>query len=211
MEHRTKASSVQPSTNSARSAGSVEDIHLGNGHRPAPEPPTTPSRPSVPDTVVEVGHLSPVVVRRTIELTTERAFHVVDVTDACHDLVTASGLVEGTLTVFVPHTTCAVKINERETCFLEDLRLFMEHLVPTNAYYRHDDFEIRDPETLAGAPEDEPINGHSHIKQMLLGCSSESVPVAGGTLSLGRWQRIMFIELDQSRDRRIQLQVSGWR
>lgn len=202
---------MHPSTNHYRPASDVGDATNGNGHRPASEPPATSARTAEPDTIVELGHLVPVFVRRTIDLTTERAFHVVDVTDECHDLVRSSGIQEGTLTVFSQHTTCAVKINERETCFLEDLRLFMEKLVPAGAYYRHDDFEIRDPETLAGAPEDEPINGHSHIKQMLLGSSSESVPVVGGELGLGRWQRIMFIELDQSRERRIRLQVQGWR
>jgi secondary thiamine-phosphate synthase enzyme len=169
--------------------------------------PRTVSR----DATVELSHLTPVLVRRTIDLVTERAFHVTDVTEDCRALVADSGVVEGVLTVYCPHTTCAVKINERETCFLEDLRLFMESLVPAAAYYRHDDFEMRDPETLAGTPEEEPINGHSHIKQMLLGSASESVPVNGGSLALGRWQRIMFIELDQSRGRRIELQLQGWR
>jgi secondary thiamine-phosphate synthase enzyme len=201
---------VHPTNQFQPTAEDVE-ARAGNGQRPAAEPPTTAARSAVPDVVVELGSLAPVFVRRTVDLTTERAFHVVDVTDECLDLVRSSGIQEGTLTVFSEHTTCAVKINERETCFLEDLRLFMEKLVPSGAYYRHDDFEIRDPETLAGAPEDEPINGHSHIKQMLLGASSESVPVVGGELGLGRWQRIMFIELDQSRDRRIRLQVQGWR
>lgn len=161
--------------------------------------------------VTDLAHRSPVLARRTIELHTERAFDVTDVTDACHRLLDDSGVLDGHLTIYSEHTTCAVRINERETCFLEDLRLFMEHLVPANAYYRHDDLELRDPETLAGAPEDEPINGHAHIKQMLLGSASETVPVVAGRLALGRWQRVMFIELDQARPRRIQLQVQGWR
>jgi secondary thiamine-phosphate synthase enzyme len=208
---RTKASSVHPSTNQYQASDGISSVVSGNGEHPAPEAPTGAGRTVEPDVVVELGHLVPVFVRRTVELTTERAFHVIDVTDECRDLLHMSGVQEGTLTVFSEHTTCAVKINERETCFLEDLRLFMEKLVPAGAYYRHDDFEIRDPETLAGSQEEEPINGHSHIKQMLLGASSESIPVVDGDLGLGRWQRIMFIELDQSRDRRIRLQVQGWR
>ncbi|MGH8901250.1 MAG: secondary thiamine-phosphate synthase enzyme YjbQ [Egibacteraceae bacterium] len=161
--------------------------------------------------ILSVGHLTPCIARRTIKLMTERAFHVTDVTDECLQLLASSGVMEGSLSVYSSHTTCAVKINELETCFLEDLRLFMEELIPPEAYYRHDDFEIRDPATLAGAPEDEPINGHSHIKQMLLGCASETVPIIAGRLGLGRWQRIMFIELDQPRSRCIHLQVQGWR
>ncbi|MDP8978251.1 MAG: secondary thiamine-phosphate synthase enzyme YjbQ [Actinomycetota bacterium] len=190
---------MQPFTNSSRPAGDTP-LHAVRG---------TPATRA--DVVVELDHLRPVMVRRSIDLWTERAYHVADVTDECADLVTVSGVQQGTLTVFTRHTTCAVKINERETCFLEDFRLFMEKLVPPGAYYRHDDFEIRDPRTLAGAVEDEPVNGHSHIKQMLLGCASEAVPVAAGELVLGRWQRIMFIELDQARPRRIELQVQGWR
>jgi secondary thiamine-phosphate synthase enzyme len=214
LRTRTKARSVQPTTNEYEAPPEIDAAsngHKGNGARPAPEPPATTARTVVPDTEIELEHLSPVLVRRTIDLVTERSFHVVDVTDECRSLVMDSGISEGALTVYSEHTTCAVKINERETCFLEDLRLFMEKLVPSGAYYRHDDFEIRDPETLAGTQEEEPINGHSHIKQMLLGCSSETVPVIDGELGLGRWQRIMFIELDQSRSRRIRLQVQGWR
>jgi secondary thiamine-phosphate synthase enzyme len=162
------------------------------------------------DSQVDLAGATPVIARRALSLVTERAFHVTDVTDECRDLLEKSGVVEGVLSVFSEHTTCAVKINERETCFLEDLRLFMENLVPEHAYYLHDDFEIRDPRTLAGSAEEEPINGHSHIKQMLLGCSSETVPVVGGVLALGRWQRIMFIELDQARPRTVRLQVQGW-
>lgn len=209
----TKASRVQPIKNDA----SVDGVHAGlDGAGPLPEAPPV-HRPLQPtpaldvEIVTDLATRAPVLARRTITLHTERAFHVTDVTDECLALLEASGVQEGTLTVYSEHTTCAVKINERETCFLEDFRLFMEQLVPADAYYRHDDLELRAPETLAGDPEDEPINGHAHIKQMLLGASSETVPVAGGTLGLGRWQRIMFIELDQSRPRRIQLQVQGWR
>lgn len=176
-------------------------------HASAGEPTAAPAE----EVEVDLGALTPLMARRELRLVTERAFHVVDVTDHGAALVAETGARQGTLTVFSPHTTCAVKINERETCFLEDLRLFMDGLVPREGYYRHDDFEIRDHATLAGDPADEPENGHSHIKQMLLGSASESVPIVDGRLALGRWQRIMFIELDRSRARRVQLQVQGWR
>jgi secondary thiamine-phosphate synthase enzyme len=201
--------SVQPIHNEA----TIDQARAGiDTSGPVPEAPAV-SRLHVAGSAVvnDLASREQVLARRTIELQTERAFHVTDVTDHCAQLLAESGIRDGMLSVFSEHTTCAVKINERETCFLEDLRLFMEKLVPAEAYYRHDDLELRDPETLAGAPEDEPINGHAHIKQMLLGASSESVPVVDGELALGCWQRIMFIELDQARPRRIRLQVQGWR
>lgn len=182
------------------------------------EPPARPfhrpgtGQPAPADQVdVDLSGLTPVMTRREVRLTTERAFHVLDVTEHCESLLADSQAQHGTMTVYSPHTTCAVKINERETCFLEDLRLFMDGLVPHEAYYRHDDFEIRDPATLDTDPAHEPLNGHSHIQQMLIGSASESVPVVDGRLALGRWQRIMFIELDQSRPRQIQLHLQGWR
>lgn len=169
---------------------------------------------STPTTVhvqgeVDLTERAPVIARATVEVLTERAFHVLDVTDHARALVARSGARDGTLVVYTPHTTCAVKINERETCFLEDFRLFMEQLVPSEAYYRHDDFEIR-TENLED-PETEPVNGHAHIKSMLLGSSSEHVPIVDGRLAMGRWQRILFIELDQARPRQVVLQVQGWR
>lgn len=204
---RRKSESVQPLSNEAETPVVASGSRNGSG--PPKERATTGAAADCE--VLSVAHLTPCIARRTIKLVTERAFHVTDVTDECFELLDSSGVMEGSLSVYSSHTTCAVKINELETCFLEDLRLFMEALIPPEAYYRHDDFEIRDPATLAGAPEDEPINGHSHIKQMLLGCASETVPIVAGRLGLGRWQRIMFIELDQSRTRCIHLQVQGWR
>ena len=158
---------------------------------------------------VDLALREPVLVRATIGVHTESAFHVIDVTEESRRLVEESGIRDGTLVVYTPHTTCAVKINERETCFLEDFRLFMEQLVPQQSYYRHDDFEIR-TENIED-PDTEIVNGHAHIKAMLVGSSSEHVPVVDGDLALGRWQRIMFIELDQARPRRIYLQIQGWR
>ncbi|HEX2026368.1 MAG TPA: secondary thiamine-phosphate synthase enzyme YjbQ [Nitriliruptorales bacterium] len=158
---------------------------------------------------IELTDRCPVIGRATVSVHTERAFHVVDVTDHARVLVRRAGIRDGLLVVYTPHTTCAVKINERETCFLEDFRLFMEQLVPSDAYYRHDDYEIR-TENLED-PDSEPVNGHAHIKSMLVGSASEHVPVVDGELAMGSWQRIMFIELDQARPRRVVLQVQGWR
>lgn len=176
--------------------------------------PTPDAFCSTPTEVRVEGELDlstriPVISRATVSVRTERAFHVLDVTDQARDLVRRSRVREGILIVYTPHTTCAIKINERETCFLEDFRLFMEQLVPSDAYYRHDDFRIR-TENLED-PDTEPVNGHAHIKSMLLGASSEHIPVVAGELAMGRWQRILFVELDQARQRNVVLQLQGWR
>lgn len=178
----------------------------------APAPPeafcSTPSEVRV-DGELDLSGRAPAVVRATVEVRTECAFHVLDVTDHAARLVARSGVRDGQVTAYTPHTTCAVRINERETGFLDDLRRVLEELVPSRAYYRHDDLSVRTENVTD--PAGEPLNGHAHIKAMLLGTASETVPVVDGRLLLGTWQRILLIELDRPRARRLHLQVQGWR
>jgi secondary thiamine-phosphate synthase enzyme len=130
-----------------------------------------------------------------------------DVTDDVRDVVTRSGIRNGMALVYSPHTTCAILINERESGFIQDFTELMGSLVPANATYQHDDLEAR-TENLEDDPHDVP-NGHAHCRQALVGSSSETIPIVEGELLLGRWQRVFFLELDRSRDRRVLIQVLG--
>lgn len=148
------------------------------------------------------------VFHKTCRYHTEKKFQFVDVTDDIAKCVQESGIKHGVVTVFCPHTTVAVKINESEEGFTEDFRSAMSELIPEKKYYKHNDLGVRKTETLC---EDRNLclNGDSHIIQMLVGTSSESVPVRDGKLMLGRWQRIFLIELDKKRDRRLEIQILG--
>ena len=42
-----------------------------------------------------------------------------------------------------------------------------------------------------------------------MGPAGESIPLRDGDICLGTWQRILFVELDRSRDRRSLVQVVG--
>ena len=109
--------------------------------------------------------------------------------------------------VYSPHTTCCVRVNEFETGFLEDFVRLMKRLVPADKYYAHDDWDLR---TENVCPEDMEFgNGHAHCIGMLMGPAGESIPIRDGELCLGTWQRVLFIELDRSRDRRWLVQVVG--
>ena len=66
-----------------------------------------------------------------------------------------------------------------------------------NVKYLHDMISLR-PET----PEDERVNGHSHIRSLFFN-SSETIPVNKGKLLLGEWKRIFFVELDPMRNREL--------
>jgi secondary thiamine-phosphate synthase enzyme len=140
-------------------------------------------------------------------LRTTGGLHVTDITDDVAECVRESGVRDGICCVYSPHTTCSVRVNEFETGFLEDFAALLKTLVPSERYYAHDDWGKR---TENICEEDMEFgNGHSHCMSMLLGPAGETIPVRGGELCLGTWQRVLFLELDRERDRRWLVQVVG--
>jgi secondary thiamine-phosphate synthase enzyme len=129
----------------------------------------------------------------TLEVRTGRATEVVDVTSMVEGIVRASGVVEGLAVVHTPHTTTAVVVNEREGGLTQDLLDWSSRLAPRGAGYRHDGTDG---------------NAHAHLRGMMLGPSA-TVPVSGGSLALGTWQSVLFVELDGPRSRRLNVQVVG--
>jgi secondary thiamine-phosphate synthase enzyme len=140
-------------------------------------------------------------------LRTRGGLEIRDITEEVREAVVESGVADGIACVYSPHTTCMVRVNEFETGFLEDFIRMLRRLVPSEKYYAHDDWDRR---TENICPEDMDVgNGHSHCMAMLLGPAGESIPVRDGELCLGTWQRVLFLELDRSRDRRWLVQVVG--
>ena len=140
-------------------------------------------------------------------LRTAGGLTVTDITDDVQDAVRQSGIQDGICNVYSPHTTCSVRVNEWERGFLEDFAVLLKRLVPTEHYYAHDDWDRR---TENVCEEDMEIgNGHAHCMSMLLGPAGEAIPVQGGELCLGQWQRVLFLELDRARDRRWVVKVVG--
>jgi secondary thiamine-phosphate synthase enzyme len=142
------------------------------------------------------------------DLLTESCGQFIDVTDEVLATVSRSGVQDGQVVVFSPHTTCAVVINERESGFMEDFVELMEEIAPSRRrYYRHDDLEIRTEgieDDTANFP-----NGHSHVRAALLSSTSQTIPIVNSKPLLGRWQRIFFCELDRARPRKVFVQVTG--
>jgi secondary thiamine-phosphate synthase enzyme len=141
------------------------------------------------------------------QLRTAGGLSVTDITEEVQEDVRQSGIVDGICSVYSPHTTCSVRVNEWERGFLEDFAVLLKRLVPMEHYYAHDDWDRR---TENVCEEDMEIgNGHAHCMSMLLGPAGESIPVREGELALGQWQRVLFLELDRERDRRWLVQVVG--
>jgi len=105
-----------------------------------------------------------------------------EVARAVHDL----GVVDGSVTVYIPHTTAAVTINESaDPDVMRDIDVGLSNLIPHVGDYRHAEG-----------------NSDAHIKSSLLG-SSEKVFVVDGELVLGTWQGVFFCEFDGPRTRTV--------
>ena len=50
---------------------------------------------------------------------------------------------------------------------------------------------------------------HAHVKAMMLSATSHAIPVVAGEPGFGRWQRLIFLELDEPKERRITFHVFG--
>jgi secondary thiamine-phosphate synthase enzyme len=139
-----------------------------------------------------------------LPITTRQAMEFVDVTARLQQAVAESLVVEGVLMIQSRHTTAGLLINEDEPLLIEDLTEMFERLVPTYLTFRHDDFHRRN---LNAA---ERVNGHAHCRAALLR-TSEYLAIIDGTLSLGRWQRVFFVDFDGGQQRELWLTVMGRR
>ncbi len=110
------------------------------------------------------------------------------VQEVCHKL----GVTDGTLLLYVPHTTAGVLINEGyDPDVMRDLEMALQRAVPDHGGYRHGEG-----------------NSPAHIKSVVTG-QQVLVPVEGGRLCLGQWQEIFFAEFDGPRNRTLWVSVVG--
>lgn len=137
----------------------------------------------------------------TLEFDTVKGVSLIDLTADINRKIAESGIQNGVATVCSQHTTTAITINENEARLVDDVRLYLNRLVPPNDHYLHNDIHLRD------CPQDEPENAHAHIAAMLLG-ATESIPIQDGSLRLGTWQSVMLVELDGPRKRSVAIQLS---
>ena len=129
---------------------------------------------------------------KTDRVTVRSSLHaeLINVTERVERVVSQSGVVSGLCSVYVPHTTAGVLVNENaDPDILFDFLTTLERLVPWDNGYRHAEG-----------------NAAAHIKSTLVG-TSQTVPVRGGRLALGRWQGIYFAEFDGPRERLLEVTV----
>lgn len=124
---------------------------------------------------------------KSIEIKTRKRTEIIDITDEVEKTLEK----EGVALIFTPHTTASIILNEAEKGLLEDIVATAEKIVPQNAHYRHNEIDN---------------NADSHIKASLFG-NFVLVPFKNGKLELGTWQRVLFVEFDGPRLRKVFVKI----
>ena len=115
---------------------------------------------------------------------------MLDITREVQNAVTQSGVRDGLCTVFIPHTTAAVTINENaDPDVVRDFTMEINKIVPWEDGYHH----------MEG-------NSAAHLKASMIGFS-EQIIVEDGRLVLGTWQGIYFCEYDGPRTRKVFVKI----
>lgn len=120
----------------------------------------------------------------TFPVRTRQHTQFVDITRELETAAADMGLRHGVLTVFVPHTTAGVTINENaDPSVTADMAAALDRAVPWQAGYTHSEG-----------------NAAAHLKASMMG-SSVQVMVEDGRLMLGTWQAVYLCEFDGPRTR----------
>lgn len=136
------------------------------------------------------------IITKEIRLDTQGHTDIVDITSNVARAVGETGLRAGIVTIFCPGSTGGLTTIEYESGVVSDLQEILEEIIPTDRDYQHHrrwgDY-----------------NGSSHLRSALIG-PSLTVPFVDGTLTLGTWQQIVFLDFDmRPRSRRLVVQILG--
>jgi secondary thiamine-phosphate synthase enzyme len=128
-----------------------------------------------------------------IRISTARRSQFVSITFKVNEVISSNCWQDGVITIFVPHTTAAITINENaDPDVARDMEWFCNQLVPQSKNFRHNEG-----------------NSDAHIKASFYG-SSIQVIVRNGKMWLGTWQGIYFCEFDGPRERKVYVAFTSW-
>jgi secondary thiamine-phosphate synthase enzyme len=123
---------------------------------------------------------------KTIVIKSRARAELIDITEDISSLIESCGVQSGTCTVFVPHTTAGITINEgADPSVRRDILSALSHVFPEHGDYRHAEG-----------------NSDAHIKASLMG-SSVTLLIEKGEPLLGTWQAVYFCEFDGPRSRTV--------
>jgi secondary thiamine-phosphate synthase enzyme len=125
-----------------------------------------------------------------LTIRTHNRTELIDITPQVAKLVQQSKMQSGLLTLFAPHTTAAVTINENaDPSVQHDILSELNRLIPFAGPYQHTEG-----------------NSAAHVKSTLIGVS-QTVFIEEGRMVLGTWQGLYFCEFDGPRSRKVWVKV----
>jgi len=132
----------------------------------------------------------------SINFKTNSNCDIIDITGKVEAVLSKSSFDEGNVLLFAGGSTAGITTIEYEPGLLKDYPKFFDRIAPVNINYEHDN-------TWHDG------NGHSHVRASLQGASL-TVPFVNGSLTLGTWQQIIFVDFDnRSRSREVVVQLMG--
>ncbi len=124
------------------------------------------------------------------EIKTSGHTQMTEITAEVRRIVGESGVKDGICTVFIPHTTAAVTINENaDPDVVRDFIMELKKIVPWEDGYHHAEG-----------------NSAAHLKSSMIGFSQQII-IEDGRLVLGTWQGIYFCEFDGPRHRKVYVKI----
>jgi secondary thiamine-phosphate synthase enzyme len=121
---------------------------------------------------------------------------LIDITAKVRAQIETEKIQRGVVTLFVSGSTAALTTIEYESGLVQDLKEFVEKLIPSDRRYHHDDRWSDD-------------NGFSHLRAAVFG-PSLAIPIENGAPLLGTWQQIVLLDFDnRPRTREIIVQLIG--
>jgi secondary thiamine-phosphate synthase enzyme len=127
---------------------------------------------------------------------TAKRQEIIDITDEVQQALTASRIREGMVLVSAMHISASVFVNDHEPGLWQDILHWLEHTVAPwdPRRYQHND-----------TGED---NAAAHLRSLTVG-HEVIVPVTGGQLDFGPWQRVFYGEWDGQRRKRVVIKIMG--
>jgi secondary thiamine-phosphate synthase enzyme len=126
----------------------------------------------------------------TLQVRSSSRVQFLDITSLVREVISRSGVRDGMVVVYVPHTTAGITINEAaDPAVVQDIAEALSKLVPYRASYRHSEG-----------------NSDAHIKTSMMGSSVHLILSAAEPV-LGTWQGIFFCEFDGPRTRKVNVSV----
>ncbi len=125
----------------------------------------------------------------TVTVKSSERVELIAITDQVADAVRRSGIQDGAVLVYTPHTTAGVTINENaDPDVARDILHALNKVLPDMPGFRHTEG-----------------NSDAHVRSSVIGCA-QWIPVHSGKLALGTWQGVFFCEFDGPRSRKVHLQ-----